>query len=82
LRGEPPQFEGFGGEIKLTNFWARVFSFFRRDSERYRCRYCGHVFTKEEVEVAGEENYRYGFHVHCPKCSRIVDQHLKKLSKC
>jgi hypothetical protein len=61
LRGEPPQFEGFGGEIKLTNFWARVFSFFRRDSERYRCRYCGHVFTKEEVEVAGGENYRYGY---------------------
>ena len=35
---------------------------------------CGCVILKKGALLAGGPGYKYDYHVHCPWCSRIVDQ--------
>ena len=35
---------------------------------------CGCVVPKKGALLAGGPQYKYDFHVHCPRCSRIVAQ--------
>lgn len=35
---------------------------------------CGFVLPTRGAVLSGDSSYKYGFHVHCPKCGKVVAQ--------
>jgi len=46
----------------------------RRDRRSVWVCSCGCVIPKKGALLAGGASYKYDFHVHCPRCSRLVAQ--------
>jgi DNA-directed RNA polymerase subunit RPC12/RpoP len=47
------------------------------NNELYKCKKCGFTFPKKDATISGFESHPNGLHVHCPKCTVLVDQFLK-----
>ncbi len=45
----------------------------RQTPQTWTC-LCGEVIAKKGAALSGDPTYKYGIHVHCPKCSRTVAQ--------
>ena len=44
-----------------------------RKTQTWTC-LCGEVIPKKGAELSGDPTYKYGYHVHCPRCSQTVVQ--------
>jgi len=48
----------------------------RSRDDTFQCKCCGYRFPKKDALASGGKGYAYGYHVHCPRCTKVVVEFL------